>query len=204
MLNKIIYVLGITTLGVGIGFILLANVGYGPWDIFYANLVELFDSSFTVMQAVVSFTLVLSGFYVRRKKLDRSIIIITINSAYIAIWIDLMLKFNSPESTLVGYIMLLTGLMMVAIGVNMARFTQLVLPALDFFIQSLTGATRFNYGRIKQFLEVIVFILGVSIGLLFDLSFKIGFGTIIIMFMGGFFINLTYQGVTNILARITK
>lgn len=202
MLKKLIYVLGITILGTGIGFILLAQVGYGPWDIFYANLVELFDSSFTVMQGVVSFILVMFGFYLRKKKPDWSIIIITINSAYIAIWIDLMLMLNSPVSAVVGYIMLLSGLMLVAIGVNMARYTQLVLPALDFFIQSIDMRSKLSYGRIKQVIEVVVFIIGIIIGLVFDLSLKIGVGTIIIMFAGGYFVNLTYEPITKLLKRV--
>ena len=50
MRKFLIYLAGITMLGIGIGFILLARVGYGPWDIFYANLVDLFNSSFTLMQ----------------------------------------------------------------------------------------------------------------------------------------------------------
>ena len=131
-----------------------------------------------------------------------SLIIITINSAYIAIWIDIMMVFNSPSNPIIGYIMLFSGLMLVAIGVNMARYTQLVLPALDFFIQSINMRSNLSYGRIKQIIEVVVFVLGIIIGLVFDLSLKIGVGTIIIMFAGGYFVNLTYEPVTNILKKV--
>lgn len=204
MRKLLLYLFGITTMGIGIGFILLAKVGYGPWDIFYANLVDLFDSSFTVMQAIISFLLVVSGFIIRKKRFDRSILIITINSAYLAVWIDLMLRLNSPENKLIGFIMLFGGLLMVAVGVNITIYTRLVLPALDYFIKSITDRTRFTYGRIKQFIEIAVLILGLSLGWIFDLSMKIGLGTLIIMFFGGYFVDLTHNLVIKILSRNDK
>lgn len=204
MIKKLLYIFGVTLIGVGIGFIILAQVGYGPWDIFYANLVELFDSNFTVMQAIVSLLLVLIGFALRNQWPDKSIIIITINSAYLAVWIDLMVRFSSPESQLIGYIMLVSGLFLIAIGVNIARYTKVVLPAMDFFTQSILLRTKLSYGRIKQIIEVVVFIIGVTIGLVYDLSLKIGLGTVIIAFAGGYFVNLTYQPVIKILEKVVK
>lgn len=202
MAKKIAYILGITIIGIGIGFILIARVGYGPWDIFYANLVELFDSNFTSVQAVISFILVMSGFVIRKKRLDLSVLVITITSAYMAMWIDIIFALNSPENQILGFLLLLTGLMMVAVGVNIARYTQVVLPALDFFIQSIHQKSKLTYGRIKQIIEVVVFIIGISLALIFDMSLKIGVGTIIIMFAGGYFINLTQNGIFKILKRV--
>lgn len=199
-----VYLLGITIIGVGIGFIILADVGYGPWDIFYFNFVELFNTSFTVAQTLLSFLLVLAGFALRKQRIDRSIIIITINSAYLALWIDLMLKFNSPTSALAGYSMLLTGLLFVAVGVNMARYTNIVLPALDFFTRSVYFRSKLSYGRIRQIMEAIVLVIGTSVGLIYSLDFKLGLGTVIILIMGGYLVNLTYKPVCTQLAKIIK
>lgn len=204
-MNKFfIYLLAVTGIGIGIGLILLANVGYGPWDIFYINFVYLFKSSFVVVQTFISLLLVLIGFKLRKQKVDRSIITITINSAYIALWIDIMMRLPLNTNPFIGYVMLISGLTMIAIGVNMARFTAMVLPALDFFTRSIYLTTKLSYGRIKQIIEGIVLLIGLLIGFIFDLDFTLGFGTIIILFMGGHMINLTYDSVTRILEKIVK
>ncbi len=199
-----IYLFGVTGIGIGIGLILLANVGYGPWDIFYVNFVHLFDSSFVIVQTFMSLALVLIGFLIRKQKVDRSIIIITINSAYLAGWIDIMLRLPMNTNPVIGYIMLISGLTMIAVGVNMARFTAMVLPALDFFTRSIYLNTKLSYGRIKQIIEGIVLIIGLLIGFIFNLEFTLGFGTIIILFMGGHMINFTYDHVTRFLDKIVK
>ncbi len=204
MRKWLLYLFSLMIIGIGISFILVAQVGYGPWDIFYSNLVDLFDTNFVVVHSIVSVIVVTAGFIIRKQKPDAQIIVITLAAAFMAFWVDVFRQLSTPENVWLGYLMLISGLMFIAIGVNIARFTQIILPAFEFFLQSIKMRTNLSFGRIKQISEVIVFIIGVSMGFIFDLEFKVWYGTLIIIFGGGYFINLTYEPVKRILSNIIK
>jgi uncharacterized membrane protein YczE len=191
-------------MGIGISFILVAQVGYGPWDIFYSNFVDLFDTTFVVVHSITSIIVVIAGYIMRKIKPDWQILIITAAAAFMALWIDIFSEMPTPEQVWLGYLMLISGLFLLAIGINIARFTQVILPAFEFFLQSIKLKTSLSYGRIKQISEAIVFVVAVGIGFIFDLPFRVGFGTIIIIFGGGYFINLTYKPIKKLLQRGAK
>lgn len=203
MRNWILYAFSLVLMGIGISFILVAQVGYGPWDIFYSNLVELFNTTFVVVHSITSIIVVFAGYIVRKMKPDWQILVITVAAAFMALWIDIFTQIPTPEQVWLGYLMLIAGLLLLAIGINIARYTQVILPAFEFFLQSIKMKTSLSFGRIKQFSEAIVFVIAVSIGFVFDLPFRVGFGTLIIIFGGGFFINITYKSVLKILQRET-
>ncbi len=204
MRRWLLYLFGLLIIGIGISFILVADVGYGPWDIFYSNFVDLFDTSFVVVHSIISIVVVTAGFIIRKQKPDVQIIVITLAAAFMAFWVDLFRQLPTPENVWLGYLMLVVGLILIAIGVNIARVTQIILPAFEFFLQSIKLRTNLSFGRIKQISEVIVFIIGVSMGFIFNLEFKVWYGTLIIIFGGGFFINLSYESIKRILSKVVK
>lgn len=197
------YVIGITLVGIGVGFIIGADVGLGAWDIYFVNIVEASKSNFSIVQSLNAVMLVTISYIIRRKFPDKFVILIILNAMYIGFVVDITLNlFKVPESYLFGYIKLFLGITTVAVGVNISRVTKIILPALDFFTESIHLKTGITYGRVKQMVEFVVIIIGVIIGFIFDLPIRLGIGTIIILIFGGLFVNFFFEPIKSLLNKI--
>ncbi|QVK20564.1 hypothetical protein KHQ82_09650 [Mycoplasmatota bacterium] len=203
MLKRLLfYFIGMTLIGFGVGFILLANVGVGPWDLFMANIVAATKSNFTTLFGIQSVILVTAGYILRKEKPNIGVLLIVITALYIGYLIDLILdNFNVMNTSVYGYIALISALVVINIGINIARITNIILPSIDFFVESLHIRTGISFGRVKQLIEFIVLVLGLGIALLYDLPNKLWFGTIIILVCGGPLVNLFYSPVKKFLGK---
>ncbi|XMB66825.1 hypothetical protein RI065_11140 [Mycoplasmatota bacterium zrk1] len=203
MLKRLLfYFIGMTLIGFGVGFILIANVGVGPWDLFMANIVAATKSNFTTLFGIQSVILVTAGYILRKEKPNIGVLLIVITALYIGYLIDLILdNFNFMNTSVYGYIALISALVVINIGINIARITNIILPSIDFFVESLHIRTGISFGRVKQLIEFIVLVLGLGIALLYDLPNKLWFGTIIILVCGGPLVNLFYSPVKKILCK---
>lgn len=194
------YVIGLTLLGIGVGLIISADVGLGAWDIYFVNIVEASKSSFSIVQSLNAVMLVTISYIIRKKFPDMSVILIIINAAYIGYIVDKTLNLlTPPENHFFGYVELFLGIFSVAVGVNISRCTKIILPALDFFNESIHLKTGLTFGRVKQMVEFVVIIIGLIIGFIYDLPVRLGIGTLIILVSGGIFVNFLYEPIKIIL-----
>jgi uncharacterized membrane protein YczE len=125
------YVLGVSVLGMGIGLVIGASVGYGPWDIFFSHFVDLLDSTFLVAQAIVSTGLALSGYIIRKEWPNNRLIGMAFNAALTGLWIDITLLLT-PLPGLFAYVQLVIGVLGVAAGINFTRLTMVQTTPLVF------------------------------------------------------------------------
>jgi|GEM_PF-6065785 len=201
----ILYVFGLTMIGSGVGFLLISNVGVGPWDVFMANIVDVTKSSFAIAFGVQSTLLVAIGYWLRKKVPNWDIVIIIASGMYIGFLIDVVLHFvDYLSNPWIGYPALLTSLLVINIGINVIRLTKVILPSIDFFVESIHLKTGISYGRVKQLVELVVLVLGFILMVSYDLPNRIWFGTIIILIIGGPLINLTYPYVKSVVDKILK
>ena len=213
------YVVGVSVLGIGIGLIIGANVGYGPWDIFFSHFVDLFDTSFLIAQAIVSTGLALSGYFIRREWPNNRLIGMAFNAALTGIWIDITILLD-PLPGLLAYGQIVVGVFIVATGINLTRLTMvqttpqlfqarlieegrrpitavvsatmLQLPPMDFLINAMYERLPYSYGVVKQGLDAFILLTSIVMSTLLPLDYKLGIGTIIIIAIIGPSINFTY------------
>ncbi len=203
MLKKLLfYFIGMTLIGFGVGFILIANVGVGPWDLLMANSVKAFNISFTFGFAAQSAILITMGFILRKKWPDITVLLLLITGLYIGFLVDVVTQNNDPITNVVlGYLTLIGGLVTVLIGINIARVTNIILPSIDFFVESLSLRTGLTFGRTKQLMELVALIIGVAIAVIYDLPNLVWVGTIIILVTGGPIVNAIYPAVKKVMSK---
>ena len=213
------YVLGVSVLGMGIGLIIGASVGYGPWDIFFSHFVDLFDTSFLIAQALVSSGLALAGYVIRKEWPNNRLIGMAFNAALTGIWIDITILLN-PLPGIFAYGQIILGVLLVATGINLTRLTMvqttpqlfqarlvsegrspfnallsstmLQLPPMDFLINAMYERLPYSYGTVKQGLDAFILVTSIVMSTILPLDYKLGIGTIIIILIIGPSINLTY------------
>jgi uncharacterized protein len=213
------YVVGVSVLGIGIGLIIGANVGYGPWDIFFSHFVDLFDTSFLIAQAFVSTGLALSGYFIRKEWPNNRLIGMAFNASLTGVWIDITILLQ-PLPGVFAYGQIVVGVLIVATGINLTRLTMvqtnpqvfqtklikegrspftallsstmLQLPPMDFLINAMYERLPYSYGVVKQGLDTFILVTSIIMSTLLPLDYKLGIGTIIIIIIIGPSINLTY------------
>jgi len=116
----VLYISGVSILGMGIGLIIGASIGYGPWDIFFSHFVDLFDSTFLFSQVLVSTGLIIAGYSIRQERPNERVIGMAFNAVLTGFWIDTTLLLPIP-SGLVAYPQLVIGVVFVGSGINLTR-----------------------------------------------------------------------------------
>ena len=225
------YIAGVSILGMGIGLVIGASVGYGPWDIFFSHFVDLLDSTFLVAQAFVSTGLALAGYIIRKEWPNNRLIGMAFNAALTGLWIDITLLLT-PLPGLFAYVQLVIGVLGVATGINLTRLTMvqttplvfqrslveqgisvavasvsatmLQLPPMDFLINAIYEKVRYSYGVVKQGLDAFILVTSIIMSTLLPLDYKLGFGTIIIILIIGPSINATYPFLEKLVLRPAK
>ncbi len=227
----IFYVAGVSILGMGIGLVIGASVGYGPWDIFFSHFVDLLDSTFLVAQAFVSTGLALAGYIIRKEWPNNRLIGMAFNAALTGLWIDITLLLT-PLPGMFAYVQLVIGVLGVATGINLTRLTMvqttplvfqrslveqgisvafasvsatmLQLPPMDFLINAIYEKVRYSYGVVKQGLDAFILVTSIIMSTFLPLDYKLGFGTIIIILIIGPSINATYPFLERLVLRPAK
>ncbi len=225
------YVSGVSVLGMGIGLIIGANVGYGPWDIFFSHFVDLFDTTFLVAQAFVSTGLALAGYTIRKEWPNNRLIGMAFNAALTGVWIDIVITLP-PLPGVFAYGQIVIGVLVVATGINVTRLTMiqtpphvfqqrliqegrsplnavvsstmLQLPPMDFLINAMYERLSFSYGAVKQGLDAFILVTSIIMSTLLPLDYKLGLGTILILLIIGPSINGTYPYLQKIVYRPAK
>ncbi len=221
----VLYISGVSILGMGIGLVIGASIGYGPWDIFFSHFVDLFDSTFLFSQVIVSTGLIIAGYSIRQERPNQRVIGMAFNAMLTGFWIDVTLLLPTP-SGLFAYPQLVLGVVLVGSGINLTRIamvqttpqvfadnlisngvsrpravisaTMLQLPPMDFLINAMYEKLPFKYGTVKQGLDAFILLTGIAMSFFFGLDYKLGIGTIIILIIIGPVINITEKGIERI------
>lgn len=220
-----LYISGVSILGMGIGLVIGASIGYGPWDIFFSHFVDLFDSTFLFSQVIVSTGLIIAGNIIRQERPNQRVLGMAFNAMLTGFWIDTTLLLPTPEGWL-AYLQLVTGVILVGSGINLTRIamvsttpdvyasrlmdmgvsrllavssaTMLQLPPMDFLINRMYEKLPYKYGTVKQGLDAFILATGIAMSFFFGLDYKLGIGTIIILMIIGPTINLTEKAINRI------
>ena len=175
---------GLFFVALGIAMTIKAHIGYGPWEVFHAGLAQTFNISMGLASIldglVIGVIILIAG--------ERIGIGTVLNMVMIGLWIDLILPLLKEQQTFKeGFIFLAMGLFVISYGLYFYMSAGLGAGPCDSLMVALTRLTKLPIGINRGSIEVIVVILGWSLGGM------IGPGTVISAIGLGFCIQTTFK-----------
>ena len=175
---------GLFFVALGIAMTIKAHIGYGPWEVFHAGLAQTFNISMGLASILdglfIGVIILIAG--------ERIGIGTVLNMVMIGLWIDLILPLLKEQQTFrEGFIFLAMGLFVISYGLYFYMSAGLGAGPCDSLMVALTRLTKLPIGINRGSIEVIVVILGWSLGGM------IGPGTVISAIGLGFCIQTTFK-----------
>ncbi len=191
--KPLLYILGLTILGLSVTLIQSANLGMSPWDALNRNFYEGIPLEYRYLTPIVAIVLVSLAYIIDKKKPDVIMLFPILISFYIGFVIDLLLLIVpnvENKGLLINLIYIFSAFILVGIGLNILLLSKYPLPALDQFCFALSKRLKITFGKGKIIGEVIALVLTVIVGLIFRHQsqwFYIGWTTVLaIIFIGRF------------------
>lgn len=200
--RMLIYVVGLSLLGLCVTLIQLTNLGMAPWDAMYRNLYEGIPLEYKFLNPMIAMVLIPIAYAIQKKKASLWMLFPFLISFYIGLVIDsLLLVIPSVATLSIGWNLLYLALAIIvcAIGLNMVVYCKFPLPALDELCYGIGVLFKKSYGFGKLIGELIALVLAIVFGLYFQhqaVIFYIGPTTIIFAFAIGFAIERFKKPVT--------
>jgi len=177
---------GLFICSVGIVFMLNANIGYAPWDVFHAGLAKSFGISIGIASIlvglVICFVTVALG-----EKLGLGTIF---NMVMIGLFIDMLLFLKAipiASNFYYGMIMLAIGMILLSYGSYHYIASAFGAGPRDSLMVAITRKTGWPVGICRGWIEVLAAFAGWKLGGMF------GIGTVISALAIGFFIQTTFK-----------
>ncbi|BES63903.1 membrane protein [Gottschalkiaceae bacterium SANA] len=175
---------GLFFVALGIAMTIKAHIGYGPWEVFHAGLAQTFNISMGLASILdglfIGVIIVLAG--------ERIGIGTVLNMVMIGLWIDLIMPLLKEQQTFRdGFIFLAMGLFVISYGLYFYMSAGLGAGPCDSLMVAITRRTKRSIGSCRGSMEVLVVVLGWSLGGM------IGPGTVISAIGLGFCIQTTFK-----------
>ncbi len=163
-----------------------AKIGYTPWDVFHVGLSQTIGISIGNVAIMISIAIGLIDILLGEKLGVGSIL----NIVLVGIFLDFVISLNIiPVSGNFIYstIMLITGLMIIALGTYFYIETGLGAGPRDSLMVAFTRRTHLPIGVCRGTIELAAVILGWKLGGM------VGVGTIIAAFTIGFWVQMVFK-----------
>jgi len=194
--NSLLYLIGLTLLGVCVTFIQKTNLGMSSWDALNRNFYEGIPLDYKYLTPIFALVIITVAYIIQRKHFSVWMLFPIVISFYIGFVIDALLLVVPSVAELNLFwnlLYLLIAIVVCAIGLNLLLYTRYPLPALDEFCYGLSKVFKVSFGKAKIIGEIIALFLTVIAGLAFGFQsewFFIGPTTVIFAFGIGFFVDL--------------
>ena len=177
---------GLILYAVGIVITIKANIGYATWDVFHAGLAGKLGLSFGTVSIIVGVFIVILVTILGEKLGFGSIF----NMILIGLFIDIIFLLNIipiAKNTIIGTVMLITGLFIISIGSYFYIKSAFGVGPRDNLMVVLARRTKLPVGLCRGALELSVTIAGWILGGM------VGIGTVISVILIGFCIQLVFK-----------
>ena len=186
--NRIIKLFGGTFLfAFGLVFIMKANMGYGPWELFHAGLTKVFRI-FTLgqMTTIMSALVVLTDWLLKEKIGFGTLV----NMFMMGTFMDVFLKWRflpNPVSIAGSAAVLIAGFLIVSVGIWIYISSGFGAGPRDSLMVAVRRKTGMPIGMSRGIIETTAALLGWALG------GPIGVGTVIAIVGQGFFIQFVFR-----------
>lgn len=184
----IIIICGFIIVGIGFAFTLKANVGVGAWDALSASLNSLTKIEVGTLGMILNIACVFGQIVILRKDFKWIQILQIPLSVLLGIVINFVLYdilIFPFDSFIGGIIMYIVFTEVCVIGVALIMVLDEVTFALEGFCDALTRIIPFPFHVIRQFADILSFVVIVILTISTNIPWSIGIGTIIGMIIFG-------------------
>ncbi len=184
----IIIICGFIIVGIGFAFTLKANVGVGAWDALSASLNSLTKIEVGTLGMILNIACVFGQIVILRKDFKWIQILQIPLSVLLGIVINFVLYdilIFPFDSFIGGIIMYIVFTEVCVIGVALIMVLDEVTFALEGFCDALTRIIPFPFHVIRQFADILSFVVIVILTIFTNIPWSIGIGTIIGMIIFG-------------------
>lgn len=177
---------GLFLYAVGIVCTINANLGLSPWDVFHQGLLKL--TGITMGQASISTGLVIVILnWVLGEKVGLGTLF---NMLFIGVFMDIIMLNHLipvPNNFLVRLIMIIVGMMIIGIASYLYISAGLGAGPRDGLMSALTKKTKKSVRLVRNSIELVALLVGYFLGGM------VGVGTLIMVFGGGYFVQLVFK-----------
>lgn len=178
--------LGLWLYAVGIVCTIYANVGLSPWDVFHQGLTKHFPLTMGQASMSIGFIVVLLDWYLGEKVGIGTIA----NMFFIGLFMDIIMSHHLlPQFTSLALrgVELFVGMAIIGLASYFYLSAGFGSGPRDGLMVALTKKTGKSVRFVRNCIELSVVILGIFLGGSF------GFGTIIMAFTGGYFVQFAFK-----------
>ncbi len=178
--------IGLVLYAVGIAFSVKADIGLSPWDVFHYGISNITGITFGRVSILVGMA-ILAFNYFRREKIGAGTVF---NVFLIGAIIDFIFAkdfIKTPEAYPVKVVFMLIGMMTIAFATAFYISAGLGAGPRDGLMVVLTKLSKKDIALVRNGIELTVTVLG------FLLGGKIGLGTLMTVFLMGYFIKFAFK-----------
>ena len=179
-------IFGLFVYGVGIVFMIRANIGYAPWDVFHAGLSNTLGISFGTASIWVGVMIVILAVFLGERVGMGTLP----NMLLIGVFIDLIMFLDvipKSENFVLGLLMMAIGMIVISLATFFYIGSGFGAGPRDSLMVAVTRLTKLPVGACRGAIEVMAVIAGWLLGGL------LGIGTVISAFSIGFFVQMTFK-----------
>lgn len=182
----LVYVIGLYILAMGIDLMIVADLGTGAWDALNVGLNKHFGLTVGTWAQIVGVTLIFVNAYLKKIRPE---ILPLLTMFILGSFIDFNLKLLQIEisSTLIAVITMLTGLLLMSIGIALYLQAKFGLIPIDGLVMIIKEKNGWSLRVAKTSAELGAFILA------FILGGSIGVGTILVTILIGPLLQFFYK-----------
>lgn len=184
MKKYVTYMIGLSTMTLGIAILVSINLGPSSWDSVSLAISSYFNLSFGMATFILGVLLVLLSSLLRRSRpVLMPIVIHFLTGFLIDIWLkfNIIANLNQINDLVLAYAIAFVGMILMAIGINLYVKTELSPNAIDYFMVTVKDVTGYTFGTSKVIVDVF------ALTIAFLIKAPIGpFTIIIVLFLGSF------------------
>ena len=180
-------------MAVGVGFCvslsLKADIGLGAWDALSQSLSYLKNIKIGTISIILNTMLVLGQIFLLRKDY-KWINLLQFAVSFIMGWVvnffyyDFFENFN-PESYLIRLVLLVSSCLLMAFCLSFIVTLDVIGMPIEFFCAAVARVFHLEFGKVRQYFDFIMIGVVVLITLIFNVTFTLREGTVIVAFLLG-------------------
>ncbi|CAM5792984.1 YitT family protein [Brevibacillus borstelensis] len=164
MVRYAMFVLGLFIGAFGCVLMIKANLGVSPWDVFHIGLQKTFGLTIGLWSQIVGVIVIFLSFVLAKIKPTFGMFL---NMICFGLFLDMFLWMNiipEVEGIVQRVLMLLTGLLVSAVGIGMYLSPRLGAGPRDSFMLAMNERMGWSIQRVRLIIEVSVLLAGAALG----------------------------------------
>lgn len=167
-------IIGLIICGIGISFILLANLGADPISVFYTGVSISLNISYGLVASLFNLSVIVLIFFIDKNYISIASFLAMIFIGYTVDVVSPILEgIISLNNIMLNFIFLITGILLMAFGIALYLNMNLGVSAADVIPEIISNKLNLSYRLVRIVIDGLFVLFGYILG------GKLGIGTII-------------------------